>query len=456
VAANASSTRDAESRAGGPSRIESARPKNRTPLRHYLRALGPGLVTGASDDDPSGIATYTQAGAQFGYGLLWPALITLPLMAAVQEICDRTALATGKGLGELAAQKFSGRGRRVLIVLTSALIVANTLNITADLLAVGAGMALLHAGPSWVWALIAGSLVTALLTGGSFHLIARVFKVLCVALLAYLAVAVAAHPDWSKVLVHTAVPSLNFSSAYLALLIAVLGTTMSPYLFFWQSAHRIEELRDEPQGGDAAMPLDELPPSRAERKQRTSRFDVFGGMAFSNLVMFAIIVSTAATLHAHGQHKVSSAAEASEALRPIAGQASSVLFALGFIGAGMLAIPVLAGSGAAGMAGLVGKRWGFSRSVRKAPVFYCMVAAGTIGGTLLSLLQVNPMHLLVIVAVINGLAAAPFLLLVLLISADRKLMGEHRNGRLATTLGWLAFTLMGAAATALVATSIGI
>jgi NRAMP (natural resistance-associated macrophage protein)-like metal ion transporter len=424
--------------------------------RVYLRALGPGLVTGASDDDPSGIATYAQAGAQFRYGLLWPALITLPLMGAVQEICDRTALATGKSLGELAAKKFPGRRRLILGALIAVLIVANTLNITADLLAVGSGMRLLHAGPTWLWALLAGALVTGLMIGGSFPLIARIFRLLCLALLAYLVVMVVAHPKWSSVLIHTVKPPLHFSSAYLALLIAVLGTTISPYLFFWQSAHRIEELRAEPRGGSDAVALRKLPPAEAKLKERLSRFDVFTGMAFSNVVMFAIIVSTAATLGNHGSTKISSAAQAAEALRPVAGNASSVLFALGFIGSGMLAIPVLAGSGAAGMAGLLGKRWGFSRSPREAPAFYVFVAVGTVGGTLLSLFHVNPIHLLVVVATINGVAAAPFLLVVLLISRDRKLMGKYRNGPLATTLGWLAFGLMVAAAVALAAISAGI
>jgi NRAMP (natural resistance-associated macrophage protein)-like metal ion transporter len=432
------------------------RSNQKSEWRAYLRALGPGLVTGASDDDPSGIATYAQAGAQFRYGLLWPALITLPLMAAVQEICDRTALATGKSLGELAAKKFGGWRRLILAVLIAALIVANALNVTADLLAVGSGMTLLHAGPTWLWALLAGAIVTGLVIVGSFHLIARVFKLLCLALLAYLAVVVVAHPNWPSVLAHTVAPPLHFSSAYLALLIAVLGTTISPYLFFWQSAYRIEELREEPRGGKKVVPLDELPPAEAKLKEYESRFDVFTGMAFSNVVMFAIIVSTAATLGAHGSKKISSAAQAAAALRPIAGQASSVLFAFGFIGSGMLAIPVLAGSGAAGMAGLLGKPWGFSRSVRNAPVFYGLVALGTLGGTLLSLLHVNPIRLLVIVATINGVAAAPFLLVVLLISGDRKLMGKHRNGPLATTLGWLAFALMAAAAVALAVTSVGV
>src|ERR1022692_2791567 len=356
--------------------------------RQYLRAMGPGLVTGASDDDPSGIATYSQAGAQYGLALLWTALLSWPLMVAVQEICDRTALATGTGLGELAVKRFGRAGRAVLGTLLVALVVANALNIAADLVAVGSGMQLLHAGPTWIWALLAGGGITTLLVVGSFSRIALVFKLLCAALLAYLVVAVLVTHQWGSVLSHTLIPHIELNKAYLGLLVAVLGTTISPYLFFWQSAHRLEEMRDEPEGGARAQPLRRQSPQQARRKQSTSRLDVFTGMTFSNLVMFAIIVATAQTLNAHGKTSIQSAAQAAEALKPVAGHFASALFALGFIGSGLLAIPVLAGAGSVGMAGLLGKQWGFERSVRKAPVFYGLVALGTAGGTALSLLHV--------------------------------------------------------------------
>jgi len=420
--------------------------------RQYLRAMGPGLVTGASDDDPSGIATYSQAGAQYGLSFLWAALLTLPLMAAVQEICDRTALATGAGLGELAVRRFGRTGRSVLAVLLVALIVANALNIAADLVAIGSGMQLLNAGPTWLWALIAGALITTLLVVGSFSRIALVFKVLCAALLAYLVVAVLVTHQWGSVLSHTFVPHIELNKAYLALLVAVLGTTISPYLFFWQSAHRLEEMRDEPAGGTGVLPLKRRNAARAQRKQNTSRLDVFVGMTFSNLVMFAIIVATAETLHAHGKTTVQSAAQAAEALKPFAGHFASATFALGFIGSGLLAVPVLAGSGSVGMAGLLGKKWGFSRSVRKAPVFYGLVALGTVGGTVLSLLHVNPIKLLILVAVINGVAAAPFLVVVMWVSGSKRLMGDYVNGKAAKILGWLTVMVMAVAAIALFAT----
>ena len=421
--------------------------------RLYLRALGPGLITGASDDDPSGIATYAQSGARFGFGMLWVALITFPLMYGVQEICDRTALATGKGLGELIYVRFGRPWRLGIGALIAVLILANALNIAADLVAVGAGMHLLHAGPAALWALLAGTAITVLLVSGSFLVIARVFKILCAALLAYVAVLFFIKIPWSTVVFYTLVPHLELSKAYVALLVGVLGTTISPYLFFWQTIHRVEDMREETAGGDAAVPLRRRARKAASAKLATSRFDVFTGMAFSNAIMFCIIVATAATLGANGHHTVIvSAAQAASALRPFAGHFASTIFALGFIGAGLLAIPVLAGAGSAGMAGLLGKPTGFSRSFTHAPVFYGLVGLGTMGGMARSLLSVNPMALLVFVAVVNGIVAAPFLVVVMLVSSDRQIMGENVNGKVARAIGWTATALMAAGAIALFAT----
>ena len=420
--------------------------------RAYLRALGPGLITGASDDDPSGVATYAQAGAQFKYSMLWTALLTFPLMTAVQEICDRTALATGKGLGALAHKRFGRFGRITVGVLLALLLLANGLNIAADLVAIGAGAHLLHAGPQTFWAVVAGIAITLLVLTGSFDLIARVFKVLAAALLGYIGVLFFGAVDWSQVVAHTFVPHFSFSKGYIALVVAALGTTISPYLFFWQSAHRVEELREEPEGGTKAVPLDARTQAGARAKERTSRFDVGVGMGFSNIVMFCIIAATASTLGQHGATTIDSAAQAAEALRPVAGNVSTTLFAVGFIGAGFLAVPVLAASAATAIAGLLDRPWGFSRSIRQAPLFYVLVVAGTLGGAALSLSGTNPITLLIVVAVINGMAAAPFLLIVMLIAGNGPLMGDHVNGRLAATLGWLTFAIMGAAAVALVAT----
>ena len=423
-------------------------------LRRIWKLLGPGLVTGASDDDPSGIATYAQAGAKFGFGFLWTALITLPLMGAIQETCDRTALATGKTLGELAREKF-GRGARAgIAVLLVALVGANALNIAADLVAIGSGMNLLHAGPEWVWALVAGAGITALILFGAFVLIQQVFKVLCLSLLAYVVVLFVAHVPWGEVGLKTVVPHITWSTEYLALLVAVLGTTISPYLFFWQTADRVEEMRAEDAGGDRPLRLSRRTTAGARRKQRNARIDVFTGMGFSNAVMFAIITATAATLGSHPQD-IHSAAQAAQALKPVAGGLASAVFALGFIGSGMLAVPVLAGAGSVGLAGLLGRPWGFSEKVRQAPFFYGLLAAGTIGGTLLTVTAIDPIKLLVLSATVNGIAAAPFLIVVMIIAGNREIMGEHRNGWLARTLGWLTVGLMAAAAVAMLVLMFG-
>ena len=420
--------------------------------RQYLRAIGPGLITGASDDDPSGIATYAQAGSKYGLSFLWAALLTFPLMAAVQEICDRTALATGTGLGELAVKRFERTGKWIIGVLLVVLILANTLNIAADLVAIGSGMNLLKAGPTWLWALLSGVAISVLLVKGTFARIALVFKVLAGALLVYIVVAIIVTHDWLRVLDYTVIPHIHFNKSYIALLVAILGTTISPYLFFWQSANRLEEMREEPEGGAKPTTLKMRGRSRAKLKERTSRVDVFSGMAFSNIVMFAIIATTAETLHVHNITNIQSAAQAASSLKPFAGHLASVIFALGFIGSGLLAVPVLAASGSVGLSGLLGKEWGFSRSVRKAPLFYALVGLGTVGGTALSLLNVNPIKLLVFVAVINGVIAAPLLIVVLIVSNSRRLMGEYVNGYAANILGWLTFAIMAAASIALFAT----
>ena len=424
-----------------------ARPRSRAGWRTYLRALGPGLITGASDDDPSGIATYAQTGAKFGFGMLWVALFTFPLMAAVQEICDRTALASGKGLGELIVVRFQRRSRIAIFILLGLLIVANALNIAADLVAVGAGMQLLHAGPEALWALIAGALLITLVFTGSFDVLARVLKIFCIALLAYVVVLFIIAVPWGSVLLHTIVPHIELFKGYLALLIGVLGTTISPYLFFWQSMHRIEDMREETAGGKHPLALTRRSRMAAAKKQSTSRFDVFSGMGISNAVMFAIIVATAVTLDTHGHHvSIGSPAQAASALKPVAGRMASYIFALGFIGSGMLAIPVLAGSGAAGLSGMLGRDTGYSNSPRKAPLFYALCAVGIGGGMTLSLLSVNPITLLVFVAVINGVAAAPFLAVTMLVSSDHSIMGTYVNGRLARVLGWGTVGLMTLAA----------
>lgn len=413
----------------------------RSPVRRFLGLLGPGLVTGAADDDPSGIATYAQVGATFSNGMLWTAPVTLPMMMAVQEICDRTALATGDSLGRLARRKFSSKPRVVIAILIVALLGANTLNAAADLMAIGQGMELFGAGPAQLWSAIAGIGIAIVLAAGGFAVIAKIFKWLCLALLAYVAVLFVSNVDWADVVAGLLGLQFRFSWDYLGLIVAVLGTTISPYLFFWQSAHRIEELRADDLGGDNAVGLDDNSAPAARRKLRNARADVFIGMFFSVLVMFAIIAATAATLGKNGTD-IKTAADAAKALEPIAGPAAKFLFAAGFVGSGILAVPVLAASGSAGLAGLLGKNWGFDRRPSKARTFYMLLGVGTLGGVIISLFDSDPIGLLVLSAMINGIAAAPFLIVTMLISRDKELMGNYRNGKLAATLGWATTGIM--------------
>jgi NRAMP (natural resistance-associated macrophage protein)-like metal ion transporter len=421
--------------------VEKDRGEHKGRIARFLAVLGPGLITGSADDDPSGIATYSQAGATYGTSMLWTVPLTLPLMMAVQEICDRITLATGDSLGALVRRKF-GRGLRVAIgVLLAALIASNCLNLAADLNAVGQGMQLLHAGPAFVWSAVAGIAIVVAVVAGSFAMIGRIFKWLCLVLLIYVGVLFVSGVNWADVGRGLVGGQLRFSPAYLGLAVGVLGTTISPYMFFWQSAERVEELRAEKRGGDAAPALKDRPNREAHRRLRNGRVDVFTGMAFSVLIMFAIIASAAATLGAH--HKVvSSAAEAAKALEPIAGSYAGMLFALGFIGSGMLAVPVLAASGAAGMAGLLNKNWGLDRDPRSAPLFYGLLGVGMIAGTILAMVSTDPIGLLVLSAIVNGIAAGPFLIVMMLISRDRTIMGKYRNGKLAAILGWATTVLM--------------
>ncbi|MEV4987987.1 Nramp family divalent metal transporter [Pseudarthrobacter sp. LMD1-1-1.1] len=427
-----------------PPHVEGTAPgaARRSLLRRFSSLLGPGLVTGAADDDPSGIATYAKAGATFSNSMLWTAPVVLPMMMAVQEICDRTALATGESLGRLARRKFTRRPRVVIAVLIIALLVGNILNAAADLMAIGQGMQMLGAGPDHLWSAVAGIGIAVALISGSFAFIARVFKWLCLTLLAYVAVLFVANVDWPDVLEGMLGMKFSFAPEYLGLVVAVLGTTISPYLFFWQSAHRVQELRAEDHGGDEAVGLKDRPDAAAAAHTlRKARADVFIGMVFSVLVMFSIMAATAATLGRDGT-EVNTAADVAKALDPVVGPAATVLFAAGFIGTGILGVPVLAASGAAGLAGLLGRDWGLDLSPRRAPLFYTLLGVGIVAGVLISFFSSDPIGLLVFSATVNGIAAAPFLVVTMLISRDKAIMGEYRNGRLAATLGWFTAAVM--------------
>lgn len=427
------------------STTEQQRPTPRLTPRRVLRILGPGLVTGASDDDPSGIAVYAQAGAEYGFRSLWTSLLCLPLMIAVQGICDRTAAATGSNLGELVREKFGRVGRALCLVLLVGLLVANLVNVAADLMAIGSGFALVHAGPAWIWTLVAGLACMGLVAFGSFAQVSRVLRLLCLSLLAYPVVLFMANVDWSKVGRGLVGLAGGGDSGYWQLIVGVLGTTLSPYLLFWQSAQRAESVHQLEEKGEAAE-LDHEPTARGRRNLAfQDDLDVITGMVLSEVVMFSIIAATAATVGTKST-TIQTAADAAKVFQPLAGGSlASILFAAGFIGTGLLAVPALAGSAATAIAGLRGKRWGFADRPSQAPTFYVLVAIGTLGGTVLGVTFRDPIGLLVASSIINGIAAAPFMVLALLIARDRVLMKGARIHPVATALGWAAVAAMGIA-----------
>jgi Mn2+/Fe2+ NRAMP family transporter len=426
------------------SEVTETSDSHRNPVARFFSILGPGVVTGAADDDPSGIATYAQAGATFQNALLWTVPLSLPLMMAVQEMCDRMALATGDSLGKLIRRRFAGGARTAIGVLIAALLISNCLNLAADLMAIGQGAHMLHAGAAWIWSLIAGVGLTLLMLFGSFEWIGRIFKWLCLALFAYVVVLFIVHVNWADMLKGLVGLQWQWSPQYLGLAVAILGTTISPYMFFWQTAQRIEEERAEPLDGDHAPPLSDRTPRQARRKLISGRVDVFTGMVFSVLIMFAIIAATAATVGARHQ-QISSAADAAKALQPIAGPYAGALFAVGFIGSGILAVPVLAASGASGMAALLDRPWGLEDKPNRAPLFYILLGVGIIAGTAFAVFVGNPIQILVLSAIVNGIAAGPFLIVMMIIARNRAIMGHYRNRALSQSLGWATTVIMIAA-----------
>jgi Mn2+/Fe2+ NRAMP family transporter len=413
--------------------------------RQYLRAIGPGLITGASDDDPSAIVTYATAGARTGYSFLWACPLAFPLMVAVELAADRIALATGENVGTLARRHFGPLGRRTFAVLLTLHLAANGLVIAADLGAVGDAVHLLHLGPASLWSVVAGIAVGGLIASGSFAAVARVLKVLCLALLGYVIVLAVIDVPWGTVLRHTVVPSIPHDQGDLQLLVAVLGATLPPYVFLWQGNHRLEEMREEDAGGDEPLPLDRRPSSLATRRRRTSALDVASGMVFAVAVMFAVIVATAASTSGRGG-TIDSAADAARALEPVAGGAASAVFAFAILGAGLLAVPVLAGAASSALAAFSRRPWGYSRSVRDAPAFYVLVALGVIGGGITAVSGVDPVRLLLLAATVNGITAAPLLAIVMRLAGDRDLLGQQRPGPVMLGIGWFAVALMGVAA----------
>jgi NRAMP (natural resistance-associated macrophage protein)-like metal ion transporter len=415
------------------------------PLVRYFRILGPGLVTGAADDDPSGITTYSVAGASLGYGMLWMALATFPLMAAVQLICARIGLVTGRGLTAAIRNHYP---RPFLYVACLLLLVANVFNIAADLSGMAGVTHMLTGVPSVVSVPVLGLVVLLATIYTTYATFAQSLKWLTAVLFAYVVTAFLARPDWRQVAAATFVPELRWDSLYVTTVVAVLGTTISPYLFFWQASHEVE--------AEKALGRRTLAQRRgaAAHELADARLDVATGMFFSNVVMFFIILATGATLHVSGRTEIETARQAAEALRPLAGDGAYLLFALGLIGTGLLAIPVLAGSASFAIAEVFGWRSGLDLTPRRGRRFYLVFAGAVIAGMALNLMGTNPIRMLFLSAVLNGLLAPPLLVLVMLVGSNRAIMGTHANGPWLNALGWLATAVMFVAAAAFFATSL--
>jgi NRAMP (natural resistance-associated macrophage protein)-like metal ion transporter len=407
---------------------------------HYWRGLGPGLVTGASDNDPSGIGTYSVAGASTRYGLLWMAPFTMPLLVAVQSMAARIGACKEEGLGHVIEVRF---GRKVLIGSVSILVLASVATIAADLGGVAAGVHLLVPVPVGLAIPLVAAGLLAVEIFWSYRRFASVVKWLTLVLFLYILSGFIARPAWGEVLKGTFIPRLSMSSDYLSSAVAVLGTTISPYMFFWITSQEVEE-EQENLGPD----LDD-DPATAPRAERSRRVDVITGMAYANIVFYFIILSNAATLGKRGI-KIETAAQAARALTPIVGRFDTVLFAVGLIGAGLIAIPVLAGSVAYPLSELFNWKEGLSRPLSRAPGFYAALTAAVALGVGLNFVGVDPIKALVYAAVLQGFLAPILVVLLTAIARDRDIMGPHRNGWFDTTFGYLAAAVMAAAAIALI------
>ncbi len=405
--------------------------------KSYWKLLGPGLTTGASDDDPSGIATYSQTGAAYGFQLLWLAPFTFPLMAIIQEMCARIGLVTGHGLAANIRHFFP---RWVLYSCTALLFFANTLNIGADLGAMAkAGQLLFPTLPFPLIIIAFTALCLLLQIFSTYEKYARYLKWLAFVLFSYIASALLVKLNWKEVAIHTIVPSITFSKDQIFLICGILGTTISPYLFFWQTSQEVEE---EILEGKTTLVMRRETSNQEVKNMRT---DVWSGMFLSNLVMFFIIAACAATLFATGTVNISTAADAAEALRPLAGESAYLLFSIGVIGTGLLAVPVLAGSASYALSESLGWKFGLYRKLKEAYAFYGVIIISTLIGLAINFIGIDPIKALIYSAVANGLIAPVILILIVLMSSNKKIMGERKNHPAISAFGWLVTGLMIAA-----------
>ena len=424
-------------------------PHHHTPWQRVRRAfglLGPGLITGAADDDPSGIMTYSQAGAQFGFGQLWTAVFMLPILLAVQEMAARIGLVTNRGIASLLKQHYP---RIILYVLVSLLVIANTINIGADIGALAASAQLFWNVPFTVYAIGFCTIILLLEVYVSYRRYARILKWLTVSLFAYVLTGFIATSNWGQVLRATFVPSVQVNFAFLFIIVGVLGTTISPYMMFWQASEEVEENKEKSHYVRTR--------SRASRRSvEDMRFDTIVGMCFSEIATWFIIVTTAVVLHAHGVTNIATAAQAAQAIEPLvksfpySGKIAEILFAAGIIGTGMLAIPIFAASSSYPITEMLSWREGLNYKFKEAHGFYGTIAAGMLVGLLLNFIGVDPIKALVYTAVLNGIIAVPLILMLIFISGNREIMGSHVSGKLSKVFSWIAFIGMAGAAIAAV------
>lgn len=415
-------------------------------IKSFFKILGPGLITGAADDDPSGIATYSQAGAQFGFTTLWMSLFLFPMMVVIQEICARIGLVTGSGLSGIIKKRYS---KKIIYPIISLLLIANTINIGADIGAMSASVKLVFPHLPIV---IVTMLFTAIVTCAEIFIPYRkyvtILKYLALSLLAYMITAFIVGGNWTEILVASIIPHIEFTPAFAMLFVAIFGTTISPYLFFWQTSEEAEEdvMKNKIKN------IGEGTPKIRNREIKTMRKDVVIGMAFSQMVMWFIIVTTAGTLHVHGITDISTADQAAKALEPLvktfphSGELAKIIFALGVIGVGLLAIPVLAGSSAYALSEQFGWKQGLSNKFRQAKGFYLIIAASTVIGLWINFADVDPIKALIYAAVINGVIAVPLLVLIVKIGNDKKILEGRTNGNASNIIGWITVVVMGLAA----------
>lgn len=411
-------------------------PEKVSGIRGFLKVLGPGLVTGAADDDPSGIGTHSQVGAEFGYGLAWTFALSFPLMVAIQQIAAEIGRVTGAGIARNLRRHYP---RPILWSMVTLLLVANIVNLGADLSAMGAALALLVGGNGALYTLLFGIVCIVLEVGLSYPRYSAILKWSTLSLFTYVAVVAVAHVPWPHALRSLVVPELQFNAAYATAFVAILGTTISPYLFFWQAGQEIEE-----QHRHHAKPLC-LTAATAGPELKRIQLDTLTGMAFSTIISLAIVFATAATLHASGVRDITTSSQAAEALRPIAGQFAFAMFAVGIIGTGLLAVPVLAGSAAYAVTEMAGKAGSLDAKPLSARLFYGTIAATTLAGASLNGIGIDPARALYWAAVVNGVLAGPLMVVMMLIVRNPRAMGRLTISPLQTVFGWGATLVMVAA-----------